>query len=47
MDNDSLIFQNALQVWKLLAGMFVTFSFLEEGSLSMVEDHAQNLLKHI
>ena len=47
MDNDSLIFQNVLQVWDLLARMFVTFSFLDEGSFSMVENHAQNLLKHI
>lgn len=47
MDNDSLIFQNVLQVWELLARMFVTVSFLEEDSFSMVENHAQNVLKHI
>jgi len=47
MDDDSLIFQNVLQVWELLARMFVAFIFLEEGSFSMVENHAQNLLKHV
>jgi hypothetical protein len=47
MDNDSLICQNVLQVWELLARMFVTLSFLEERSFNMVENHAQNLLKHI
>jgi hypothetical protein len=47
MDNDSLVCQNVVQVWELLARMFVTLSFLEEGSFSMVENYAPNMLKHI